>query len=226
MKRVYEREIYNSVNRNWVIIKKLGDRFYQKNYFMNKVLNEDLRVWSPYILTSNFSKNKEHWIANCHTHAGNLWDKREDFRAASRECDEFVRLIQEMTILIRDNLTHVGSVRIIGAPYSQWDTTPPTPLRALKKICIYAKRVKTDSILGQKRDCFRNIKWQENLVHIPTEYIGADIKDKKSFHALQCMKLNRGKKAKVRCRFSIYRNPKQNWEWYIRLTFDKIKIYV
>lgn len=230
LKRIYQREIYNSISKDWVTLKKMGDRFCQRYYFMNKVLNEELRVWSPFIFTSNFSKTNENWIANCHTHTSTRnwgsWDTREDFKANSPECNEFANLIQEMTIMIRDNMTHVGSVLVIGAPYSQWDATPPTPLRALKKICIYAKRCKTNGILGQKRDCFRNIKWQENLIHIPTEYIGKNIKDKKSFHALQCMKLARGKKAKVRCGFSVYRNPKQNWEWYLRVTFDKIKIYV
>ena len=230
LKHIYEREIYKSISKKWVSLKQMGDRYFQKYYFMNKVLNEELRVWSPFIFTSNFRKTNEHWIACCHTHCQSntysLWNGREEFNPNSPECNAFAKLIQEMTLMIRDNMTQVGSVRVIGAPYSQWDATPPTPLRALKKIYIYAKRCKTNGVLGQKRDCFRNIKWQENLIHIPTEYVGKNIKDKKSFHALQCMKLTRGKKAKVRCGFSIYRNPKHNWEWYLRVTFDKIKIYV
>ena len=219
LKTILSRSIHRPINSRWMELKECAGRLFAMNY----VLGEEMKVWSPIIPTHKFSMTAEHWIANCHCAPPSVWSSR-DFKAVSSSHDTLAHMLQDMTTMVRDKAANVCSVLVVGSPYKEWDTTPPTPLRALKDIKIYAKRNEATGTYG--RNGFKRQKIGKDI-HIPTEYVDRTNKTTtKSFHALQSMKLNRGKEGRVRIGFSVYVNPAKRWEWYIRCVFDKIRIYV
>ena len=219
LKAILSRQIYRPIDSNWMEIKECWDRLYVMNY----IIGEEMKVWSPIIPTYHFTTTNEHWIAQCRCAQASTWSDR-DFNPISPEHNTLSRMVQDITTMIRDKVKSCCSVVVVGCPYKQWDTTPPTPLRALKYIKIYAKRYENTGTYG--RNGFKRQKIGRDI-HIPTEYI--DSKNKtttKSFHALQSMKLNRGGECRIRIGFNLYVNPAKRWEWYIRCVFDRIRIYV
>ena len=219
LKTLLSRHIYRPINSRWMEIKECGDRLYLMNY----VIEEELRVWSPLIPTHAVATSSEYWIANCRCARNSKWSDR-DFNPMSSGHNTLAHMIQNITTMIRDTNTGVCSVIVVGSPYKEWDTTPPTPLRALKNVKIYAKRNEATGTYG--RNGFKRQKIGRD-VHIPTEYVDRiNKKTVKSFHALQSMKLNKGKECRVRIGFNLYRHQDKRWEWYIRCVFDRIQIYV
>jgi hypothetical protein len=219
LKTILSRNIHRPINSRWMEIKECGHRLFVMNY----VLGEEMKVWSPIIPTHLFTATSEHWIAMCRCAQASKWSDR-DFNAVSDGHNTLARMIQDITTMVRDKAANVCSVVVVGSPYKQWDTTPPTPLRALKAVKIYAKRNEATGTYG--RNGFKRQKIGRGI-HIPTEYVDRINKTtSKSFHALQSMKLNKGKECRIRIGFSVYVNPAKRWEWYIRCVFDRIRIYV
>ena len=222
LKNMLCRNVHYPIKSNWLELKECSGRLYVMNY----VLDEEMKVWSPMIPTHKFSTTNEHWIAQvkCGQTSVPTWSDRS-FDAVSSSHDTLAHMIQDITVMVRDKLlSRCCSVIVVGSPYKEWDSTPPTPLRALKTVKVYAKRNENTSTYG--RNGFKRQKVGKNI-HIPTEYVDRENKRTiKSFHALQSMKLNRGKFCRVRIGFKIYQNPAKRWEWYIRCMFDKIRIYV
>ncbi len=231
LKQIYSRLVGDPYNLRWLSTKMYHD----KCYIMNILLNEQLKVWSPFFYTNQFEKTDKHWIANLPCGTNSYGPISRTYVPASTQYDKLVRMVQSMTWLIKDAIPRCTEVMVVGCPYREWDHTPPTPLRAMTRLKVYAQRMKeTASYRPQKKrrtmygssETTCNLQWTGNEVHIPTEYIddkGHTIK--KSFHARQAMDLNRGKRCKIRMSFSVYPGKKR-WEWYIRCMFDKIRIYV
>jgi len=231
LKQIYSRRVAAPINVRWVATKMYGD----KCYLMNFLLNEELKVWSPCFYTSQFERTQDYWIANLPCGTNSYGPISRTFVPSTPSYDTLVRMVQSMTWLVRDAIPRCTEVMVVGCPYREWDHTPPTPLRAMTKLKVYAKRTKTNaSYRPQKKrrtmyggsETTVNLQWTGDEVHIPSEYIderGHTIK--KSFHARQAMDLNRGKRCQIRMSFSVYPGKKR-WEWYIRCMFDKIRIYV
>ena len=231
LKQIYSRLVGDPYNLRWVSTKMYGD----KCYIMNILLNEQLKVWSPFFYTSQFERTQNYWIANLPCGTNSYGPISRTYIPASQQYDTLVRMVQSMTWLVRDAIPRCTEVMVIGCPYREWDHTPPTPLRAMTRLKVYAKRTKDNaSFRPQKKrrtmygssETTGSLQWSGNEVHIPTEYIdGKGHTIKKSFHARQAMDLSRGKRCKVRMSFSVYPGKKR-WEWYIRCMFDKVRIYV
>jgi len=231
LKQIYSRLVGDPLNLRWVSTKMYAD----KCYIMNILLNEQLKVWSPFFYTTQFERTQQYWIANLPCGTNSYGPISRTYIPSSPQYDTLVRMVQSMTWLVRDAIPRCTEVMVVGCPYREWDHTPPTPLRAMTKLKVYAKRIKeTAAYRPQKKrrtmygssETTGNLQWTGNEVHIPTEYIDAKGHTiKKSFHARQAMDLSRGKRCKVRMSFSVYQGKKR-WEWYIRCMFDKIRIYV
>ena len=200
-------------DHNFVLLKPCHTRF----NFVNVLFNEDLALWSPPFPTWSFEKNKQHWIASIITGRINSREMNTYSETHWRLC----KLIQNMTMQMRTVIDRCNSVRVVGAPYAQWDDTPPTPMRALHNIKVYCKWCDQVPIkYGPKRRAAQGLK------HIPTTYINRYTNEvRKSFHPRQCMDLHQGSQCQVRLRFSAYQCNRQPWVWYLRIMFDKIKIY-
>lgn len=228
LKQIYERQIGTPLE----ISTKM---FSEKCYIMNMLLNEQLKVWSPLFYTTQFERTSNYWIANLPCGSNSYGVINRTFVPSHPSYEHLVRMVQSMTWMVRDAIPRCTEVVVLGCPYREWDQTPPTPLRAMTRLKVYAQRTKDHASFRpvKKRrtmygssETMGTLKWTGNEVHIPTEYIddkGHTIK--KSFHARQAMDLNRGKRCKVRITFSVYPGKKR-WEWYIRCCFDKIRIYV
>lgn len=231
LKQIYSRLVGDPYNLRWISTKMYAD----KCYIMNILLNEQLKVWSPFFYTNQFEKTEKYWIASLPCGTNTYGPISRTFIPASPQYDTLVRMVQSMTWLTRDAIPRCTEVMVVGCPYREWDHTPPTPLRAMSRLKVYAQRTKdTAAYRPQKKrrtmygssETTVNLQWTGNEVHIPTEYIDAKGHTiKKSFHARQAMDLRRGKRCKVRMTFSVYPGKKR-WEWYIRCMFDKIRIYV
>ena len=231
LRNIYSRLVGNPIDLRWISTKMYGD----KCYIMNILLNEQLKVWSPFFYTHQFERTQQHWIANLPCGTNSYGPISRTYVPSSPNYDKLVRMVQSMTWLVKDAIPRCTEVMVVGCPYREWDHTPPTPLRAMTKLKVYAQRMKqTASYRPQKKrrtmygssETTCNLQWTGNEVHIPTEYIDAKGHTiKKSFHARQAMDLNRGKRCKIRMSFSVYPGKKR-WEWYIRCMFDKVRIYV
>ena len=231
LRQIYSRLVGDPIDLRWISTKMYAD----KCYIMNILLNEQLKCWSPFFYTSQFERTQNYWIANLPCGTNSYGPINRTYIPASQQYDTLVRMVQSMTWLVRDAIPRCTEVMVVGCPYREWDHTPPTPLRAMTKLKVYAKRTKDNAAFRPQKkrrtmygsnETTGSLQWSGNEVHIPTEYIddkGHTIK--KSFHARQAMDLNRGKRCKVRMSFSVYPGKKR-WEWYIRCMFDKIRIYV
>lgn len=220
LKTVLSRKIHRPIKSSWMELKECANRLYLMNY----VIGEEMKVWSPIIPTHSFTSTKEHWIASIRcAKMSNGWSNR-DFNSISESHNTLAHMIQDLTVMVRNRARDCCSVRVVGSPYKEWDTTPPTPLRALKIVQVYAKKNENTGRYG--RNGFKRQKLGKDI-HIPTAYIDRNNKTTtKSFHYLQAMKLNKGRDCQVRIGFSLYVNPAKRWEWYIRCVFDRIRIYV
>lgn len=190
-------------------------QFYARYDFVNVLFNEGLALWSPSFPTWSFEKNKEHWIAKIKLFEGNR------VFTYNQPCWTLAKIIQNMTMQMRTVIDKCNSVRVVGAPYMNGDDTPPTPMEALCYLKVYCKWCDVVPVkYGPKRRAAQGLK------HIPTEYINRYTKEiRKSFHARQCMDLNQGSHCQVRLKFAVYQDRRQPWLWYLRVLFDKIKIY-
>lgn len=231
LRQIYSRLVGDPIDLRWISTKMYAD----KCYIMNILLNEQLKVWSPFFYTSQFERTQNYWIANLPCGTNSYGPINRTYIPASQQYDTMVRMVQSMTWLVRDAIPRCTEVMVVGCPYREWDHTPPTPLRAMTRLKVYAERMKVNaSFRPQKKrrtmygssETTGSLQWSGNEVHIPTEYIDAKGHTiKKSFHARQAMDLDRGKRCKVRMSFSVYPGKKR-WEWYIRCMFDKVRIYV
>lgn len=231
LRQIYARLVGDPIDHRWISTKMYAD----KCYIMNILLNEQLKCWSPMFFTHQFERTQQHWIANLPCGTNSYGPISRTYIPASTQYDKLVRMVQSMTWLVKDAIPRCTEVMVVGCPYREWDHTPPTPLRAMTRLKVYAQRTKDTAsyrpqkkrrtIYGSSQTCV-NLQWTGNEVHIPTEYIDTKGRTiKKSFHARQAMGLNRGKRCKIRMSFSVYPGKKR-WEWYIRCMFDKIRIYV
>ena len=201
LKNIYSRRLNEPYNHNTVYIKRL----YNQYFFMNCMLNDEFKIWSPLFKTSDIEITDNKYIVSI---GGNYYSKL---------LDTWKNILQTMTILMYRNIPHSASIRIVSCPYRQWDTTPPTPIAALDIVKIYANKYK-DGLGKRKRS-------EAMKKHIPTKYWHSKTSFNQSFHALQCMNIKKGSTARVLTSFKIFRNPNSSWEWFLKCTFDKIDIY-
>ena len=195
---------------NFVRFKSFGTRHTFTNLLFN---NEELRLWSPKFPTGNFEKNNSNWIATMHLGS---W-RYDNIKYKDRIHETIGRTIQHMKLLIRTQISRADDVVLVGdasnLPFGG-------DCFRIKIYCKWCDHYSSSSQPWKKRKV-------EGIRHIPTEYIDEKQKTvKKSYHALQCMKLEQGSKCSVRIGFSIYPNARNSWQWYIRLNFDKIRVYV
>ena len=115
------------------------------------------------------------------------------------------------------NIKLSGSIRVVSCPYRNWDTTPPTPMAALEKVKVYANIYKHG--IGKRK----RVEVSKN--HIPTRYWHSRNHFTQSFHALQCMNIKKGNRARVLASFKIFRSPDKSYEWFLKCIFHKIDIY-
>ena len=195
---------------NFVRFKSFGTRHIFTNLIFN---NEELRLWSPHFPTGNFEKNRENWIALMHLgsmHYNNIKYKDKAHETISRT-------IQHMKLLIQTQMPRVNEVILVGG-------NPHLPFSGnylrIKMYCKWCDQFATPSQPWKKRKI-------EGIRHIPTEYIDKRKNTiRKSYHALQCMKIEQGSTCSVRMGFNIYPSKRNTWQWFMRINFDKIRIYI
>ena len=202
LKIIFSRNINRPYNYKTVAIKQL----YRNYYFMNPILNEEFKVWSPLFNTRNVEKTRDNYIVS-------IGSKQEQ----SETIQTWRKLIQQMTILMYRNIKHSSSIRVVSCPYRNWDTTPPTPMAALERVKVYANIYKHG--IGKRK----RVEVPKN--HIPTRYWHSRNQFTQSFHALQCMNVKKGNRARVLVSFKIFRSPDKSYEWFLKCQFHKIDIY-
>ena len=195
---------------NFVRFKSFGTRHTFTNLLFN---NEELRLWSPKFPTGNFEKNKLNWIATMYL--GSVCYNNIKYKDRAHE--SISRTIQHMKLLIQTQIPRANDVVLLGG-------NPHLPFGGdctrVKIYCKWCDHYSSPSQPWKKRKV-------EGMRHIPTEYIDEKQKTvKKSYHALQCMKLEQGNKCSVRIGVNIYPSKIGQWQWYMRLNFDKIRIYI
>ena len=186
VKKIYSRKIH------MVNILKLHNNY----FFMNRVLNERFKVWSPVFSTSNIDRTFSKWIVQCY--------------GTTEQFETFQHTIQSMVNMVR-GATGAGNVVVVGC--SRQEGFRPGEFQKFK---IYANIYRD----GGKRKRGEGAKQ-----HIPTKYWHSPTQYTQSFHALQCMNIHVGRRANVLTTFKIYRNPERSWEWFIRCNFSAINIY-
>tara|TARA_E500000331_G_C17177834_1_gene679150 strand:- start:167 stop:1021 length:855 start_codon:yes stop_codon:yes gene_type:complete len=195
---------------NFVRFKSFSTRHIFTNLIFN---NEELRLWSPRFPTGNFEKNRENWIALMHL--GSL--QYNNIKYKDRAHETIARTIQHMKLLIQTQMPRVNEVILVGG-------NPHLPFSGdclrIKMYCKWCDQFATPSQPWKKRKI-------EGIRHIPTEYIDKRKNTiRKSYHALQCMKLEQGSTCSVRMGFNIFPHGRNRWQWFMRINFDKVRIYI
>ena len=217
IKNIFSKRLSRPYDFRFITLKPFATSYRFLNILFDK---EDLMLWTPTFLTSDFERNDKNWIGTLKL--GTVKNDRVYY--ISKEHETVARTIQHMDMQMRTIITRCTDVRIVGQTSRGTDhwSYGPVSMQNINKLKMYCQWC--DYV--QKASAFKKRK-VIGKKHIPTEYINSQNKTKTySFHAMQCMDLHRGSRCSVRIKFKIYPNPAHSWQWFMRVVFDKIRIYV
>jgi len=200
IKRCFERR-YGDFEMKHIGIKPYGSKY----IFWNLILNEPLRMWSPYMKGNSFTMSRNKYILEWASNRTSITQFEHIFRHY---------LPHVMTLHIKD----CRSVR----PYSVTISNRGTYLRSS------ANRFGNSfSLLPSKRKY--NIKGNFNNVkqnHIPTIYYSNTQRFvRRSYHALQCMKISNKDSVKALVKWDCFPHREGFGLWVLKCSFEKVKVY-